>query len=170
MADPILKAMLTTLKNVFRPTTTEILPWKQTRERRERYRSTFALVHNDLGEEACIGCKMCEKICPSDIITVVASGRVESPVTGKKRGFATDFILDLNACIVCELCVQVCPEDAILHLTVPQGPAYTREGLVLTMDKLYENEKLDAASWGTGTGLIEMQNPKRGLVPEGDKS
>ncbi len=177
MGDQILNAMWTTMKNVFRPKTTEILPWKQTRKRRERYRSTFALVHNDLGEEACIGCKMCEKICPSDIITVVAGGRKESPVTGKKRGYADDFILDLNACIVCELCVQVCPEDAILHLTVPQGPGYTREDLVLTMDKLYDNEKRDAASWGTGTGLVAMQDPKRGLEPpkpkpeaKGDKS
>ena len=151
--DAVVQAMMTTLRNVFRPMTTEVLPWKQVRERRERYRSTFALVHNEHGEEACIGCKMCERICPSDIITVVAGGRKESPVTGKKRGYCDDFTLDLNACIVCELCVQVCPEDAILHLRVAQGAAFSREGLVLTMDKLYANQERKALSWGLIAGL-----------------
>ena len=155
-----------TLGNVFRPKTTEPLPWKSDRKRSDRMRSTFALVHDDTGEEACIGCKMCEKICPSEVISVEAGGRKESPVTGKKRGYCDDFTLDLNACIVCELCVQVCPTDAILMLRVSEPIAYSREGLVLTMDKLYENEKLDAASWGTGTLLVDMQDPKRGLVED----
>ena len=76
------------LRNLFRPKNTEPLPWKATRERSSRYRASFALVHNEHGEEACIGCKMCEKICPSEIITVVPGGRHESPATGKKRGRA----------------------------------------------------------------------------------
>jgi NADH-quinone oxidoreductase subunit I len=145
--------------NLFRPTNTEKLPWIEKREHSSRYRASFALVHNEHGEEACIGCKMCEKICPSEIITVVPGGRKESPVTGKKRGYCDDFILDLNACIICELCVQVCPEDAILMLNVQEAPGYNREDLVLTMDKLYENEKLDATTWGTGTKLVDMQKP-----------
>ena len=147
------------LRNLFRPKNTEPLPWKQTRERSSRYRASFALVHNEHGEEACIGCKMCEKICPSEIITVVPGGRQESPATGKKRGTCKDFILDLNACIICELCVQVCPEDAILMLKVQEEPGYQREDLVLTMEKLYENEKLGATTWATGAKLIEMQAP-----------
>ena len=147
------------LRNIFRPKNTEALPWEETRARSARYRASFALVHNEHGEEACIGCKMCEKICPSDIITVVPGGRVESPATGKKRGSCADFILDLNACIVCELCVQVCPEDAILMLKVQETPGYSREDLVLTMDKLYENEKLGATTWATGAKLIDMQSP-----------
>jgi len=147
------------LRNLFRPKNTEALPWEAKRERSARYRASFALVHNEHGEEACIGCKMCEKICPSEIITVVPGGRQESEITGKKRGTCKDFILDLNACIVCELCVQVCPEDAILMLKVQEPPGYQREDLVLTMEKLYENEKLGAATWANGTKLIEMQAP-----------
>ena len=147
------------LRNLFRPKNTEPLPWKEKRDRSSRYRASFALVHNEHGEEACIGCKMCEKICPSEIITVVPGGRQESPVTGKKRGTCKDFILDLNACIICELCVQVCPEDAILMLKVQEEPGYQREDLVLTMEKLYANEKLDATTWATGAKLIDMQAP-----------
>jgi NADH-quinone oxidoreductase subunit I len=156
-------ALGVTFRNLFRKTVTEPLPWKATRKRPERYRSTFALVHDDKGEEACIGCKMCEKICPSDVISVVPGGRKESPVTGKKRGYCDDFTLDLNACIVCELCVQVCPTDAIIMLSTSEKPGFGREDLVLTMDKLYANEGLEKESWATGTLLMEMQNPKRGL-------
>jgi NADH-quinone oxidoreductase subunit I len=156
-------ALGVTIRNLFRKKVTEPLPWKAERKRPSRFRSTFALVHDEKGEEACIGCKMCEKICPSDVISVIPGGRKESPVTGKKRGYCDDFTLDLNACIVCELCVQVCPTDAILMLSAPEAPGFGREDLVLTMDKLYENEKLNSNSWATGALLVEMQNPKRGL-------
>jgi NADH-quinone oxidoreductase subunit I len=156
------------LRNVFRAQNTEPLPWKGKRERAERYRASFALVHDELGEEACIGCNMCGKICPSEIITVVSGGRKESPVTGKKRGYCDDFTLDLNACIICELCVQVCPTDAIVMLKVQESPGYMREDLVLTMDKLYANEKLQQNAWGTGAKLVQMQGevPKKPKPPK----
>jgi formate hydrogenlyase subunit 6/NADH:ubiquinone oxidoreductase subunit I len=149
------------LINIFRKKNTVPLPWKGDRPRSERLRASFALVHDEHGDEACIGCNMCGKICPSEIITVVSKGRAESPNTGKKRGWCEDFILDLNACIICELCVQVCPTDAILMLRVQEPPGYQREDLVLTMDKLYENEKLAQTTWATGSKLIEMQTPAK---------
>jgi formate hydrogenlyase subunit 6/NADH:ubiquinone oxidoreductase subunit I len=116
----------------------------------------------EMGEEACIGCKMCEKICPSDVISVKPGGRKEDPTKeDKKRGYCADFTLDLNACIVCELCVQVCPTDAILMLKVQEPPSYSREALVLTMDKLYDNEKLDQNYWASGSVLVGMQDPPK---------
>lgn len=142
--------------NLFRPMTTTPLPWKGDRHRPQRYRTSFALLHEENGDEACIGCKMCEKICPSQIITVVAGGRKPSERTGKPRGWATDFTLDVNACIHCELCVQVCPADAIVMLRVQETPGFSREDLFLSMEKLYANEQ-HAPSWGTGTLLIGMQ-------------
>lgn len=163
--------LMVNIKNVFRPNNTEPLPWKQDRPRAERYRASFALVHDEDGEEACIGCNMCAKICPSEIITVVSAGRQESPATGKKRGYCEDFTLDLNACIICELCVQVCPTDAIVMLRVQEKPGFQREDLVLTMDKLYANEKLEQNAWGTGTRLVQMQGeaPKPPKKPKAPK-
>ena len=64
-----LQTLVISAKQIFRPKTTEEFPWKQTRKRAERYRASFALVHDEHGDEACIGCKMCENICPSEIIT-----------------------------------------------------------------------------------------------------
>ena len=155
-----------TIGNIVRPMNTEPLPWKADRPRAERFRTSFALVHDEHGDEACIGCKMCEKICPSDIISVVPGGRAESPNTGKKRGWCKDFTLDVNACIHCELCVQVCPTDAIVMLKVAHTPSFSREDLVLSMERLYANEPL-AHSWGTGNRLIEMQSPPK---PAADKA
>ena len=157
-----LRTLGVTLTNLFRPTTTAPFPWDERRPRSERYRASFALVHDEHGDEACIGCMLCDKICPSDVITVTIGPKIESAATGKKRGTAVDFTLDLNACIICELCVQVCPTDAILMLRVQEKPAYTREDLVLTMERLYANEGLAEMTWGTGTLLQEMQDPKRG--------
>jgi NADH-quinone oxidoreductase subunit I len=154
------RALASTMKNVVRKPTTVHYP-KDKRERAERYRNSFALLHDDAGDEACVGCLQCERICPSDVISIAAEKK-ESPVTGKRRGYAKDFTLDLNACIFCELCVQVCPTDAIVMLRVPEKPAYCREELVLTMPRLYANELEKPLSWGTATKLMEMQDPKRG--------
>ena len=114
------------------PPTTVQFP-KEKRERAERYRTSFALLHDSEGDELCVGCLQCERICPSQVITVIAEKK-ESPVTGKRRGYAKDFVLDLNACIFCELCVQVCPTDAIVMTRLPETPGYSREALCLTMD------------------------------------
>ena len=150
------RALRVTLRNFFRPVVTEGL--RPHESRADRYKASFALVHDEHGDEACIGCKMCEKICPSDVITVVGGGKKESPNTGKKRGWAADFTLDLQACIFCELCIQVCPPDAIVMLRVQEPPGYSREDLVLTMDKLYANEG-KPLYWAKGSILLEMQEP-----------
>jgi NADH-quinone oxidoreductase subunit I len=155
------RALGVTIRNVFRRTVTFEYP-KVKRARAERYRNSFALRHDEHGEPACNGCGACAQICPSRVITVVQGPKVVSEVTGKKRGTTESYTLDLNGCIFCELCVQVCPTDAIVMCRVPQTPAYSREELCLTMDKLYVNEKEKGLAWGRGSLLREMQDPKRG--------
>jgi len=150
------RALWTTLTNVFRRPVTIEFP-TQIRVRPERFRTSFALLHDEQGDELCIGCLQCERICPSQVIRVKQAPKRESKITGKKRGWADDFVLDLSACIFCELCVQVCPVDAIVMTKTPERPAFTREDLVLTMDKLYANEKLKPASWANATRLMAMQ-------------
>ena len=155
---PLADALRVTVRNLGRRPSTVFHPY-QPRERAQRWRQTFALVHDEHGEEACIGCKKCEKICPSEVITVVMGKKRESPATGQKRGWCDDFTLDLTACIVCELCVQVCPVDAIVMLRVPTPPGGAREDLLLTMDRLYANEHLPRSP-ATGTSLIASHAPR----------
>ena len=154
------RALATTFTNAFRKPVTVEFP-DVIRPRAERYRASFALLHEEDGDEACIGCLQCERICPSEVISIKAGGKRESPITGKKRGYADDFVLDLNACIYCELCVQVCPTDAIVMTREPELPAFGREDLVLTMAKLYANEKSKHRAWGDATRLNGMQVPPK---------
>ena len=146
------------------PMVTESIRPHETRS--DRFKGSFALLHDTDPEsptyeqELCIGCLACERICPSQIITVTRGPKIEK-TDGKKRGTASDFTLDLQACIYCELCIQVCPTDAIIFVRVQEKPGFSREDLVLTMDKLYANEKLQPHYWGTGSKLMEMQNPKK---------
>jgi len=154
------RALATSLRNLFRRPVTVEFP-EVIRPRAERYRASFALLHEEDGDEACIGCLQCERICPSEVISIKAGGKRESPISGKKRGYADDFVLDLNACIYCELCVQVCPTDAIVMTREPEQPAYGREDLVLTMARLYANEKSKHRAWGDATRLNGMQVPPK---------
>ncbi|HSQ65461.1 MAG TPA: 4Fe-4S dicluster domain-containing protein, partial [Polyangiaceae bacterium] len=103
----------------------------------------------------------CERICPSQVIKMKSGGKRESPVTGKKRAYVDEFVLDLSACIQCELCVQVCNSDAITMVREPETPAFAREDLVLDLEKLRANARDKTASWGRGTTLQEAQEPPK---------
>jgi NADH-quinone oxidoreductase subunit I len=155
------QSLLTTLRQGLKKPTTVNYPFEK-RQRAPRIRASFALTKDDAGDENCIGCKKCEKICPSDVIRV-ESEKKSSPVTGKGRGYASDFTLNLQACIICELCVQVCPTDAIIMVKEQEPPGFTREDLVLTMDKLYKNgEQKERWAWANATKLGEEQDPEKG--------
>ncbi len=151
-----LRAMKTTMANVFRPVVTVQFP-EVVRPRGPRHRVSFALPDDEHGEIACIGCLACERICPSQVITMKSTGKKESPVTGKKRAYVDAFTLDLTACIQCELCIQVCNSDAITMVMEPEVPVFNREDLVLDIDRLRANAKNKTASWGKGVALQEMQ-------------
>ena len=46
----------------------------------------------------CIGCRLCEKNCPSSAIKFYKKGRID---------------FDMRECIFCGLCADVCPVDVI---------------------------------------------------------
>jgi len=149
-----LDALVVTLKNLFRKPVTVQYP-KVHRPVPERFRGIFALTTNpETGEENCIGCKLCENICPSHVITVVPEKR-------EGRNWAKEFYLDLGPCIFCELCVQVCPTDAIVMVKTNEVAFFSRDSLVLDKQTLMENEKRYPLNWTTGSKLREMQAPPK---------
>jgi NADH-quinone oxidoreductase subunit I len=73
----------------------------------------------------CIGCKACERICPSDCIDVEGK-RPE----GSKKMRATKFLIDFSTCSLCGLCVDVCPTDTLQYSTRYDEATYTRDATV----------------------------------------
>jgi NADH-quinone oxidoreductase subunit I len=162
-----LRVMGVTLRNFFRPATTVAYPQVQRPIPAQWRGGGFALTYDPATrEENCIGCRLCEYICPSQIISVTLR-KGEARQNGKGATYAGSFLLDYQACMQCELCVQVCPTDAIV-MTRGLAPATTsRAGLFFTMERLFaEGKKLlddpGLESYATASRLQAWTDPKRG--------
>ena len=150
----VLRAMRITFVNFFRKPVTVHYPDIH-RAYPDRYRGLLALVYEkDTGEEACIGCRLCEFVCPPQVIKV-------EMLKAEKRNYAKTFTLELYACEFCELCVQVCPTDAIIMTRSFDLSTADRRELLLDKDRLHALGKQFQPSWATGNLLREMQAPPK---------
>jgi len=154
----VLRAMGATLKNLFRKPVTVHYPDKE-RQYPSRYRGLLALTYDkETGEENCIGCRLCEYVCPPAVI------KVEMLKSGK-RNYAKTFTLELYACEFCELCVQVCPTDAIVMMKSFDMPTADRREMLLDKDRLHAIGLQYEQSWATGNRLRDMQTPPKAPAP-----
>jgi len=148
------RAMGVTFKNLLRrpitvryPTVKRVYP--------DRFRGLLALTYDpQTGEENCIGCRLCEYICPPTVIKV-------EMLKAEKRNFAKSFTLELYACEFCELCVQVCPTDAIIMMKSFDLATADRRELLLDKDRLHALGLQFDPSWATGNRLRDMQAPPK---------
>jgi NADH-quinone oxidoreductase subunit I len=154
------QAMGVTLRNLFRRPVTVQYPTVK-RVYPDRFRGILALVYEpDTGEEACIGCRLCELICPPQVIKV-------EMLKAEKRNYAKTFTLELYSCEFCELCVQVCPTDAIIMLKTFDLATSDRREMLLDKDRLHALGLAYPASWATGNRLRDMQAPPKPARAEG---
>lgn len=118
--------MWVTLKHFSRSTfkrkqVTERYPHTQP-ELPKAYRSAIKLIHfPELDSHDCVGCKACERICPSACISVDGD-----KVEGIKKKRATHFEMDFALCSLCGLCIDVCPTTTLEYSRGFDEAGYTR--------------------------------------------
>ena len=86
------KGLMLTLKYFFAPKITVQFPEEKTPQS-ARFRGLHALRRYPNGEERCIGCKLCEAVCPALAITIESEQRED----GSRR--TTRYDIDLTKCI-----------------------------------------------------------------------
>lgn len=104
----LLTGMRITLGQFFQPTVTVHYP-HETLKMPKRFRGHIELVRDpQTGMAKCFVCKLCEKACPSDCITVEGI-----KPEGAKRKTVRSYRLDFTKCSLCGSCVEACRDGAI---------------------------------------------------------
>lgn len=95
-----------------------------------RFRGLHALRRYPNGEERCIGCKLCEAVCPALAITIDTEPRAD----GSRR--TTKYEIDLFKCIYCGFCEESCPVDSIVETREFEYHFENRGENIMTKEKL----------------------------------
>lgn len=139
MLKDIFTGLSITGRYLFRPKITIQYPEEKT-PLSSRFRGLHALRRYENGEERCIGCKLCEAVCPAYAITIETAERDD----GTRRTSRYD--IDLTKCIFCGFCEEACPVDAIVETNIfeyfgdKRGDLYFTKDMLLAVGDKYEKE------------------------------
>ena len=100
------------------------------------------------GHYRCIGCGLCEKICPADCITM------DTEYDENQRKAVTEYTINFGRCIFCGYCAEVCPELAIVHSGRYETASEQRSSFSIFDDMLTPKENLANQKEFQGFGAI----------------
>ncbi len=122
-----------------------------------RYRAVHELKRLlESGNERCIGCGLCEKICVANCI------RMETGYGEDRRKKVFEYSINFGRCIYCGLCAEVCPELAIVHGKRYENASEQRASFALKNDMLTPIDKVLSGrdSEFSGVGSISVDADK----------
>jgi NADH-quinone oxidoreductase subunit I len=126
----IIKGMALTFRTMFKPKYTMEYPEEKFIPSGS-YRGRPVLVQENSGEERCVACGLCSRVCPALAIEVQAAETVS-----EKERYPERFEINMLRCIFCGLCEEVCPEEAIVMSKDYELTFSNREEAVYGKEKL----------------------------------
>jgi NADH-quinone oxidoreductase subunit I len=126
----ILKGLKLTLENMFKPKFTMQYPEEKFIPTGS-YRGRPVLAQEENGEERCVACGLCSRVCPALAIEVQAA-----ETEREKERYPEKFEINMIRCIFCGFCEEVCPEEAILMSKDYELAFSNREDAIYGKDKL----------------------------------
>ena len=125
----ILKGLRVTGNKLFHKPITVQYPEEKTPQS-PRFKGLHALRKYPNGEERCIGCKLCEAVCPALAISIDTEMRAD----GTRR--TTKYEIDLFKCVYCGFCEEACPTDAIVETRIFEFHFENRNENIIKKDQL----------------------------------
>jgi len=135
----LLIGMRVTIGQFFKPAVTVRYP-HQTLKIPLRYRGHIELVGNPAsGKPLCFVCKLCERACPSDCISVDGV-----KLEGDKRKSVTSYKLDFTRCSLCGSCVEACREGAIRFSRDYNPAGLAKEEFLMDLVQRFQAQQAEA--------------------------
>ncbi len=126
----ILKGLALTFKNMVKPKFTMQYPEEKFIPPAS-YRGRPVLVQEQNGEERCVACGLCSRVCPALAIEIQAA-----ETEREKERYPVKFEINMLRCIFCGFCEEVCPEEAIVMSKDYELAFTNREDAIYGKDKL----------------------------------
>jgi NADH-quinone oxidoreductase subunit I len=156
----LLTGMRITLGQFFKPSVTVQYP-HESLKMPELFRGHIELVRDpETGKAKCFACKLCERACPSDCITVEGA-----KLEGAKKKSVTHYVLDFTKCSLCGSCVEACRDGAIRYSHEYNLASTNKEDYIMDLFQRLENERLEAERVAQASSPASSPGVSPGVPP-----
>ena len=163
----LITGMRITIGQFFKPSVTVQYP-HESLKMPEKFRGHIELVRDpETGKALCFACKLCERACPSDCITVDGA-----KLDGAKKKSVTHYVLDFTKCSLCGSCVEACRDGAIRYSHQYNLASTNKEDYIMDLFKRLENERIETV--GASGAAVPASPPagspavSPGVAPAGE--